>query len=245
MSDWSSRPHRQTGRTPTPLVRKIVPTLETAPGAGRDGRPAGDGVLNDLRGAGPRPAQPALPHRPDHWRTGPALRASLPRVVAGRGWQETGQLPDGGGWRYVGRQQGKKNRAPPKTRHETATTTPWSGPRSCTPSWMATPASPPPRFTTTRGRPPPFGVLRRAVAWFAARGVHIERVLSDNGSADRSRLWRDTCAELGVTPKTDTHTGDRPTARSNASTPPWPTGGQSNGPTPMNANASDQRLCQP
>jgi hypothetical protein len=31
------------------------------------------------------------------------------------------------------------------------------------------------------------GVLRRAVAWFAARGVTAERVLTDNGSAYRSR----------------------------------------------------------
>ena len=44
-------------------------------------------------------------------------------------------------------------------------------------------------------------VLRRAVAWFAARGVTVERVLSDNGSAYRSHAWRDTCAELGITPK--------------------------------------------
>ena len=45
------------------------------------------------------------------------------------------------------------------------------------------------------------GVLRRAVAWFAARGVTVERVLSDNGSAYRSHAWRDTCAELGIRPK--------------------------------------------
>ncbi|MDX6267702.1 MAG: hypothetical protein QOD70_2442, partial [Frankiales bacterium] len=44
-------------------------------------------------------------------------------------------------------------------------------------------------------------VLRRATAWFAARGVRIERVLSDNGSCYRSHLWRDTCHELGITPK--------------------------------------------
>lgn len=29
----------------------------------------------------------------------------------------------------------------------------------------------------------------------------IERVLSDNGGAYRSFLWRDTCEELGITPK--------------------------------------------
>ena len=35
----------------------------------------------------------------------------------------------------------------------------------------------------------------------ADRGVTIERVLSDNGGAYRSNLWRDTCADLGITPK--------------------------------------------
>src|SRR5699024_6158384 len=36
-------------------------------------------------------------------------------------------------------------------------------------------------------------VLHRAVEWFAERGVTIERVLTDNGGAYRSYLWRDTC----------------------------------------------------
>ena len=45
------------------------------------------------------------------------------------------------------------------------------------------------------------GVLYRAVAWFAERGVTVERVLSDNGIALRLPLWRDTCAELGITHK--------------------------------------------
>jgi transposase InsO family protein len=42
------------------------------------------------------------------------------------------------------------------------------------------------------------GVLLRAVSWFADRGVTVERVLSDNGSAYKSHLWRDTCACLGI-----------------------------------------------
>jgi hypothetical protein len=49
-------------------------------------------------------------------------------------------------------------------------------------------------------RPPRPWRWCNAVAWFAARGVVIERVLSDKGPAYRSFLWRDTCAELGVTP---------------------------------------------
>ena len=45
------------------------------------------------------------------------------------------------------------------------------------------------------------GVLRRAVAWYAARNITIERVLSDNGSAYKSRQWTTVCAELGITVK--------------------------------------------
>jgi transposase InsO family protein len=44
-------------------------------------------------------------------------------------------------------------------------------------------------------------VLRNAVAWFADRGVAVQRVLSDNGSCYKSNLWHQTCADLGVTPK--------------------------------------------
>jgi transposase InsO family protein len=40
------------------------------------------------------------------------------------------------------------------------------------------------------------GFLRRAVAWFARRGVAAERVLSDNGSAYRSRLVAAVCRAL-------------------------------------------------
>ena len=40
--------------------------------------------------------------------------------------------------------------------------------------------------------------LRRAVRWFAARGVRVCRVLSDNGAAYRSRDHAHACAQLGV-----------------------------------------------
>jgi transposase InsO family protein len=40
--------------------------------------------------------------------------------------------------------------------------------------------------------------LRRAVAWYAERGIQVERVLSDNGNGYRSFAWRDACAELGI-----------------------------------------------
>ncbi len=42
---------------------------------------------------------------------------------------------------------------------------------------------------------------RRAVIWFASHGVTVERVLTDNGSCYRSRLWTAACLDLDVTHK--------------------------------------------
>ena len=36
--------------------------------------------------------------------------------------------------------------------------------------------------------------LRRAVAWFARRGIRVERVMTDNGSAYVSQRFRQACA---------------------------------------------------
>jgi transposase InsO family protein len=40
--------------------------------------------------------------------------------------------------------------------------------------------------------------LRRAVAWFAERGVKVERVMTDNGSPYVSSVHAATCRELGI-----------------------------------------------
>jgi transposase InsO family protein len=40
--------------------------------------------------------------------------------------------------------------------------------------------------------------LRRAAGWYLDHGVHIERVISDNGNGYRSSAWRDTCAQLDI-----------------------------------------------
>jgi transposase InsO family protein len=40
--------------------------------------------------------------------------------------------------------------------------------------------------------------LRRAAAWYAERGITIERVLSDNGNGYRSHAWAAVCAELRI-----------------------------------------------
>ncbi len=42
------------------------------------------------------------------------------------------------------------------------------------------------------------GFLERAVAWFAAHGVSVERVMTDNGSGYRSHAHRAACRRLSL-----------------------------------------------
>ncbi len=114
-----------------------------------------------------------------------------------------GNIPDGGGWRFVGRQQGKKNVS--ATAHRTGQ---WSEDRHARTgtSFLHTVVDDHSRvaYVEICGDEKAYtaiGVLQRAVAWFADRGVIVERVLSDNGAAYRSYAWRDACAELGIRPK--------------------------------------------
>ena len=146
--------------------------------------------------------------------------------------KKLGNIPDGGGWRYVGRVQGRRNRAAtagkPKNMHR--------HPKMGT-AFVHTVIDDHSRVAYAEVHDDETaatatGVLRRAVAWFAAREVTVKRVLSDNGSAYVSFLWRDVCAELGSSTPALGPTGLRPTARSNASTAPCPTAGATPAATP-------------
>ncbi|GAA4687681.1 hypothetical protein GCM10025781_00340 [Kocuria gwangalliensis] len=115
--------------------------------------------------------------------------------------KKIGNIPDGGGWRYVGRQQGEKNRAatPGKPRNQ------YGGPKLGY-AFVHTVIDDHSRVAYTEVHDDEtavtaVGVLHRAVEWFAERGVTVEWMLSDNGSAYRSRLWHDTCEALSITPK--------------------------------------------
>ena len=113
--------------------------------------------------------------------------------------KKLGNIPDGGGWRFVGRQQGERNRAatPDKSRSK------WRGPKMGH-AFVHTVIDDYSRVAYAEVHddetaPTAVAVLRRAVAWFADRGITVERVLSDNGSAYKSHLWRQACVdELGI-----------------------------------------------
>jgi hypothetical protein len=147
-----------------------------------------------------------------------------------------------GASRPEAQQAKKKNSAATEDNPPSATNTPWSGPRSYTPPSMTTPASPSAEIHHDEKAMTPVGVLRRAVTWLAAPQVHIERVLADNGSTDRS-----PCSAIPAPiPQSPTNEpalpAADPTPRSDASTPPWPTATGSNASTP--ANASHRRRSQ-
>ncbi|MFD4913382.1 integrase core domain-containing protein, partial [Streptomyces virginiae] len=41
----------------------------------------------------------------------------------------------------------------------------------------------------------------RATAWFASLGITVERVLTDNAWAYSRNTWRNTCRDLGISPR--------------------------------------------
>jgi transposase InsO family protein len=202
MNDRSSRPHRMPRLTPRPVVRKIVHLrwkqrlgqLEIAARLGLAAstvhqvlRRCGISRLNQVDRATGEPVR-----RYEHPHPGSLIHVDVKKL---------GNIPDNGGWRFHGRRAGNKNRAAtpgkPRNRHH--------NPKMGT-AFVHTVIDDHSRVAYAEihddeTAATAIGVLDRAVAWFAARGVAVERVLSDNGSAYKSHAWRDACRELGVTPK--------------------------------------------
>ena len=114
-----------------------------------------------------------------------------------------GNIPDGGGWRYVGKQQGDRNKS--ATARRTGTWSPDRHARTGT-AFLHTAIDDHSRLAyveicADEKADTAIGVLQHAVAWFANHGVTVERVLSDNGPAYRSHDWHTTCTSLGIKPK--------------------------------------------
>jgi transposase InsO family protein len=204
MCDRTSARHTQARKTPRPVVRKIVhlrwkQRLGPVQIGATLGMPASTVhavlvrcQLSRLSHIDRVTGEPA--RRYERERPGELIHVDVTKF---------GNIPDGGGWRYLGKQQGFHNRQ--ATRDRTGIKSRKYHPKigicfvhtviddysrvayaECHDDETAATAT---------------GVLYRAVAWFADRGVTVERVLSDNGSAYKSILWRDTCAELGIAMK--------------------------------------------
>ena len=205
MNDRSSRPHRQPTRTSAPVVRKIVhlrwkQRLGPVQIGDRLGMPASTvhAVLvrcrvNRLTHVDRATGEPIRRYEHDH--PGDLLHVDVKKL---------GRVPDGGGWRFVGRRQGGRNKSATVERTGTPRNK-WRNPMIGT-CYLHTVIDDHSRVAYVEAhddetKETATEVLRNAVAWFADRGVVVQRVLSDNGSCYKSHLWRDTCTDLGITPK--------------------------------------------
>jgi len=202
MVDRSSRPHSHPNKTPLVLVKKIVhlrikKRMGPVQIAGRLDMSASTVhavlvrcCLNRLSHVDVATGEPA--RRYEHDTPGSLIHVDVKKL---------GNIPDGGGWRYVGREQGNRNRrvTPGKQRHA-------NGDVLMRHAFVHTVIDDHSRVayaeihdneTATTA----IGVLQRAVSWFADHGVIVERVLSDNGPAYKSRAWHQACNDLGIKPK--------------------------------------------
>jgi transposase InsO family protein len=241
MQDRSSRPHHSPNKTPEALKRRIV--------ALRWRKRMGPVQIAGQLGIAPSTVHAVLVrcrvnrlsfitrvtgepvHRYEHDYPGSMIHVDVTKF---------GNIPDGGGHRFVGRQQGETNRS--ATAQRTGTRNARHAPRLGT-SFVHTVIDDNSRVAyaeicADEKADTAIGVLRRAVAWFADRGVTVERVLSDNGSAYKSHAWRDACTELGITPKRTRPYRPRPTGKLNASTAPWAADGPTGASTPQTPNAA-------
>jgi len=205
MFDRSSAPRHQPNRTPQPVVRKIVHLrwkqrlgpVEIADRLGMQSSTVYAVLvrcrLNRLTHIDRATGEPI--RRYEHEKPGDLIHVDVKKL---------GRVPDGGGWRYVGRQQGGKNRSA-TARRTGAPKSKYRQPLVGT-CYLHTVIDDHSRVAYVEAhddetKETAAAVLRNAVAWFAERGVTVQRVLSDNGGAYRSFLWRDTCTELHITPK--------------------------------------------
>ncbi len=245
MVDASSRPHHSPNRTQAPVVRKIVHL--------RWKQRLGPVQIADHVGLAPSTVHAVLVRcrlnrlthvdratgepirRYEHPHPGSMLHVDVKKL---------GNVPDGGGWRYVGRQQGFWNRQ--ATRDRTGITARKYHPKVGT-SFVHTVIDDHSRIAYAEihddeTAATAAAVLRHAVAWFSERGVVVERVLSDNGGAYRSFLWRDTCAELGIIHKRTRPYRPQTNGKIERSTAPSPMAGPSRSSTTPNPLA--EQLCQ-
>lgn len=204
MADRSSRPHSSPTRTTPEVVRRIVRLrwrhrLGPVQIAGRLGMPASTvhAVLvrcriNRLARIDRVSAEPL--RRYEHPHPGSMIHVDVTKF---------GNIPDGGGHRFLGRQQGDKNRE--ATANRTGQRNHRHDPRTGT-AFVHTVVDDHSRVAyaeicTDEKATTAIGVLHRAVAWFADHDITVERVLSDNGSCYRSHAWRDACTDLGIVHK--------------------------------------------
>jgi transposase InsO family protein len=192
MQDRSSRPHHQPGRTPAAIEEQVVNLR-------REHR------IGPVRLAARCNIAASTAHRILRRHGMPALAAtdratgepvrryerSRPGELVHIDVKKLGRIPDGGGHKVLGRAAGRANQD-----RRNGTGYAYLHTALCDHSRLAYTEDLPDEKAATCA-----SFLQRAAAWFAARGVTVERVLTDNAWAYTKNTWRDTCRDLGVSPR--------------------------------------------
>jgi transposase InsO family protein len=185
--DRSSRPHSCPHRTPAQLERRVVSL--------RQRRKLGPARIGPIVGLPPSTVHRVLTRhglqrlawmdRP----TGRVIRrieTTRPGELVHVDVKKLHQVPSGGGWRGHGRGVvPQRDRPTPRidfihtvidAHSRVAYVEVWGDEQAVTCA----------------------AVFERAIAWFGARDVTINAVLTDNGPGYRSNLWRDLCAQFRI-----------------------------------------------
>ena len=200
MSDRSSRPRHSPNRTPTRTERRIIKI--------RPQRRWGPARIAYLLGLHPSTVHRVLARYRmarlrwvDRATSAPVRRYEhdAPGDLIHVDIKKLGNIPDGGGHRALGRRAGSRNR----------TRTPGKVLRRNGASHVGCSYS---EILPDERKETAVAFWQRARKYFAARGITIKRVLTDNGSCYRSQLWRSELATTGVTDKRTRPTNRKPTA---------------------------------
>jgi len=204
MSDRSSRPRTSPRRTPARTERRIIKV--------RVLRRWGPARIAHLLGLNPATVHRVLT------RYGLARLAHLDRAT-GRpvrryehpapgdlvhvDVKKLGNIPDGGGHRVHGRAIGRRNSA---AHRDPARPRKVPGRPNLGYGYLHTAIDDHSRLAYTEILPDErkhtaAAFWQRAQAFFTDAGITVRRVLTDNGSAYRSRLWRDTLTAAGIAHK--------------------------------------------
>jgi transposase InsO family protein len=206
MVDRSSRPHYSPRRTPTRIERRIIKV--------RVVRRWGPARIGYLLGLNPSTVHRVLVRyriaRLAHIdrATGQVVRRPVlryERAVPGElvhvDIKKLGNIPDGGGHRMAGRQAGQ--------RHRTATPRKMldgNGHSHVGYSYLHNAVDDHSRLAYSEiladeRKETAVAFWHRAQLFFTSVGVTVQRVLTDNGSCYKSRLWHDTLTAAGITHK--------------------------------------------
>jgi transposase InsO family protein len=204
MADRSSRPHHSPGRTSQKTERRIVGLrvsrrLGPARIAFRLGLHASTVHAVLSRYGCPRLASvdraTGIPvRRYERTRPGELVHVDVKKL---------GNIPDGGGHRVLGRQAGKHNK---QAHRDPGRRRKVPGRPNLGYGYLHTALDDYSRLAYTEiledeTRETSAAFLGRAAAWYAAAGITIERVLTDNGGCYRSKVWAATCENLDITHK--------------------------------------------